>query len=150
MSSDAGFVYRLIYQFSKLRRPVRLRYPAPFDSLRSRMVNHKLSITNDGSSSQKGRMSLSERSVSKTPPWFVYICESLSGYYYVGISTDPRRRIEAHNSGRGAKMAKDQGKFCILYISSPFPSKSEARRREIRIKGWSRNKKEKLISGDWE
>ena len=54
-----------------------------------------------------------------------------------------------HNQGYGSKMAKDQGKFELVYTSDSFASKSEARKREIQLKGWSRLKKEKLISGEY-
>ncbi len=81
--------------------------------------------------------------------WFVYICESKSRHYYVGISPNPVGRVSKHNSSSGAKMAKDQGGFELLYVSNPFPNKSAARRREIQLKGWTREKKEKLIIGSW-
>ncbi|MFA7682404.1 MAG: GIY-YIG nuclease family protein [Candidatus Peribacteraceae bacterium] len=81
--------------------------------------------------------------------WFVYIAQARTGRYYTGITTDPRRRISDHNKGKGAKFAKDQGDLTLVYKSSPHESKSEARTREIQIKGWTRAKKEKLIGGEW-
>jgi predicted GIY-YIG superfamily endonuclease len=39
--------------------------------------------------------------------------------------------------------------FSLVYISSPFPNTSEARKREVQLKGWSRGKKENLIRGEW-
>ncbi|HLC91438.1 MAG TPA: GIY-YIG nuclease family protein [Candidatus Saccharimonadales bacterium] len=86
---------------------------------------------------------------SKTKPWFVYICKSKAGHYYVGISPDPKQRLLKHNTGQGSKMASDQGQFRLLYTSKAFTNKSEARKREIQIKGWTIHKKEKLISGQW-
>jgi predicted GIY-YIG superfamily endonuclease len=83
-------------------------------------------------------------------PWYVYICKSAASHYYVGISPDPAERLVKHNSGLGSKMARDQGVFTLLYVSRPFSSKSQARKREIQIKGWSREKKEKLINGEWQ
>ena len=81
--------------------------------------------------------------------WFVYIAKSRFGHYYTGISPSPEKRIVKHNTGKGSKMAKDQGPFELVYTSSFFDTKSEARKREIQIKGWTKNKKEKLISGEW-
>ncbi len=46
-------------------------------------------------------------------------------------------------------MAVQQGPFDLVYVSNEFPGKSEARKREEQIKGWSREKKEKLIFGEW-
>ena len=37
-----------------------------------------------------------------------------------------------------------------LVFSEQFPTREEALVTEIRIKGWSRKKKEALIKGDWE
>lgn len=86
----------------------------------------------------------------KDMDWFVYIAVAKSGYYYVGISPNPQERILLHNSGAGSQMAKQHGSFELLYVSPPFPGKSEARFREVQLKGWSRKKKEKLIKGEWE
>ena len=82
-------------------------------------------------------------------PWSVYIGQALTGRYYTGISTDPRKRIQAHNNDEGAKFSHDQGALRLLYVSLPYETKSEARLREIQIKGWTRTKKEKLIRGEW-
>ena len=81
--------------------------------------------------------------------WYVYIAKAGSGYYYVGISPNPKERIVRHNAGLGSQMAKQHGSFVLLYMSSPFPNKSEARKREVQLKKWSREKKEKLIKGEW-
>ena len=96
------------------------------------------------------RMSLNEQSELKTPkPWFVYIAKANTGRFYVGITNNPARRIEKHNVGQGSQFARDQGPFELAYVSLPLGSKSDARKREIQVKGWSRDKKEKLVSGEW-
>ena len=82
--------------------------------------------------------------------WFVYIAEARTGAYYVGITTDPLERIAKHNRGDGSRMAMQQGPFKLRYVSKPFVNKSEARKREIQVKGWTKAKKEKLIEGEWE
>lgn len=81
--------------------------------------------------------------------WFVYIAKAYTGRFYTGITTNDKKRINKHNSGDGARFAKQQGPFELVYTSSEFPNKSEARKREIQIKGWSKEKKEKLIKGEW-
>jgi putative endonuclease len=86
----------------------------------------------------------------KKQKWYVYICISTAKHYYVGISPDPSMRLLKHNAGIGSKMAIDQKGFELVYVSSPFENKSEARKREVQIKKWTRKKKEKLISGEWE
>ena len=87
--------------------------------------------------------------VEGSPSWFVHICISRAGHYYVGISRDPYKRVKKHNSGHGAKMAVDQKSFTLVYVSDPIISKSQARGREIQLKKWSRKKKQKLITGEW-
>ena len=81
--------------------------------------------------------------------WFVYITETRTRSYYVGITTDPGARVAAHNQGKGSRMAVLQGPFTLRYVSNPFKTKSEARKREVQLKGWTRAKKQKLIKGDW-
>lgn len=81
--------------------------------------------------------------------WYVYIARARTGKYYVGITTSVTLRIEKHNAGKGSRMAQQQGPFSLVYRSLPFQSKSEARLREAQLKGWSREKKEKLIRGEW-
>lgn len=81
--------------------------------------------------------------------WFVYIAKAKTGRYYTGITTDTKKRIAKHNSGKGSRFAVEQGPFELLYSSTAFLNKSEARKREIQIKGWSRQKKLKLINGKW-
>lgn len=82
--------------------------------------------------------------------WFVYIARNPHDEYYVGISNNVSKRIDKHNSGVGSKMARDRGPFTLVYTSLPYDNKSIARKREIQVKKWSREKKEKLISGEWE
>lgn len=82
--------------------------------------------------------------------WFVYIAQAPTGKYYTGITTDPERRIKEHNRNEGAKFAYDQGALKHRYVSKAFPDQSSARIREIQLKGWRREKKEKLIRGEWQ
>ena len=81
--------------------------------------------------------------------WYVYIAEAKTGRYYTGITTNPEKRIIKHNSGKGSRFAIEQGPFELVYVSKALSNKSEARNREIQIKGWSREKKLKLITGEW-
>ncbi|MEX1997988.1 MAG: GIY-YIG nuclease family protein [Candidatus Andersenbacteria bacterium] len=80
--------------------------------------------------------------------WYIYIAQARTGRYYVGITTEPERRIQDHNQGKGARMAVNQGPFRLVYTSPALLNQSVARKREIQIKGWSRSKKIKLINGE--
>ncbi|MBT3835273.1 GIY-YIG nuclease family protein [Candidatus Peribacteria bacterium] len=81
--------------------------------------------------------------------WFVYIARANTGRYYVGITTNAEERMREHNSGKGSRFAINQGPFELVYASDAFIGKSEARKRELQIKKWTREKKEKLINGEW-
>jgi predicted GIY-YIG superfamily endonuclease len=81
--------------------------------------------------------------------WFVYIARARTGRFYVGITTNSEERLMEHNAGLGSCFARQQGPFSLVYVSSPFADKSSARKREAQIKRWTREKKEKLISGEW-
>lgn len=78
--------------------------------------------------------------------WFVYIVETKDDTLYCGISTDVDKRINAHNSGKGAKYTKPEYRRPVkLVYSAEFPDKSSAAKEEWRIKQLSRNDKLKLI-----
>ena len=81
--------------------------------------------------------------------WYVYIAKAKTGRYYTGIATNLNKRLLEYNKGKGSQLARQQGPFTAVYISGPFPNKSEARKRETQVKGWTRKKKEKLINGEW-
>ena len=80
--------------------------------------------------------------------WFLYIARARTGRYYVGITTEPDRRIQDHNKGKGSRMAVNQGPFTLVYVSPSLADQSTARKREMDVKGWSRAKKKKLIKGE--
>ncbi|MCL4363743.1 GIY-YIG nuclease family protein [Patescibacteria group bacterium] len=76
--------------------------------------------------------------------WFTYILLCSDKSYYVGITPDLQNRINLHNSGKGSRYLLSKLPVKLIY-SEKHPDKSEARKREIQLKGWSRIKKEKLI-----
>lgn len=77
-------------------------------------------------------------------PWFVYILLCRDNSYYVGITPNVKRRLQLHNSGKGAQYTRIRLPVSLLY-QEKYQHKSEARKREIQLKGWSRKKKEMLI-----
>ena len=81
--------------------------------------------------------------------WYVYIAESRYKHFYTGITNNPELRIIKHNSGKGSQMALQQGPFKLVYVSNKFSDKSSARKREAQIKKWSKEKKIRLINGEW-
>jgi len=75
---------------------------------------------------------------------FVYIIQNSYGGLYVGITENPRQRLQYHNENRGALFTKRDSKFEIVFLEE-HPTPAEARKREIQIKKWRRDKKEMLI-----
>jgi len=73
--------------------------------------------------------------------WIVYIIECSDQSLYTGITIDLTRRIEEHNSNKGAKYTKGKGPFKIIHTEN-YPNRSQATKRELEIK--KLNKKAKL------
>jgi len=63
---------------------------------------------------------------------------------YIGITTNPEERVTYHNQKRGAKFTKYIPNFQIVFLEK-YETLAEARKREIQIKKWRREKKEILI-----
>ncbi|MBU0574090.1 MAG: GIY-YIG nuclease family protein [Candidatus Margulisbacteria bacterium] len=81
--------------------------------------------------------------------YFVYILECESKALYTGITTDLERRFAEHKRGKGGHYTSSNPPVKILY-SEEHGSRSDATKREIQIKRWSRTKKIALIEGeDW-
>jgi|SaaInlV_165m_DNA_1040744.scaffolds.fasta_scaffold13144_4 putative endonuclease len=84
---------------------------------------------------------------NKKQSWFVYIIQCSDNSYYTGITTDIDRRLNEHNTGKGAKYTKGRLPV-VLEESLEFPDMTSASKEEYRIKQLSRNNKELLI-GKW-
>lgn len=78
--------------------------------------------------------------------WYVYIVSCGDGTFYTGITDDIPRRMEAHNSGKGAKYTRGRGPITLQYQETA-ESYSHALRREYQIKQMKRCQKEALILG---
>jgi len=73
--------------------------------------------------------------------YFVYMLENTSRRHYVGITTDPERRLSEHNSG-STKSTRPFRPWKIIYTEA-FSSRQDARKREWHLKH-ARGYKEKL------
>lgn len=69
--------------------------------------------------------------------WYVYVilCEDKS--LYCGSSDDPEARFALHKIGKGAKYTRSHKPVKIVY-KEKFETRSEALKREIEIKSWTR------------
>lgn len=86
--------------------------------------------------------------MNKKWKWYVYILECQDNYYYTGLTWKPEIRYEQHLSGFGGKYTAEHGVKKLAYLEE-HDDLEVARKREIQIKKWNREKKEKLINGDW-
>jgi putative endonuclease len=75
---------------------------------------------------------------------YIYIVECSDGTLYTGWTTEIKRRVQEHNSGRGAKYTRARRPVVLRY-SEEFDTKEEALKRECAIKKLSRKEKIKLI-----
>jgi tRNA/rRNA methyltransferase len=71
-----------------------------------------------------------------------------NGIYYTGHTDDLDRRVAQHQSGAIKGYTYDKRPVELVW-SEAFPTRAEALEAELRIKPWSRAKKEALIAGDW-
>ena len=76
--------------------------------------------------------------------YFVYMIQNAYSDLYVGITDNPQQRLKHHNEMRGALFTKRDSKFEIAFLEK-HPTLADARKREIQIKKWRREKKEMLI-----
>ena len=77
--------------------------------------------------------------------WFVYLVRCRDGSLYTGITTDPRSRLRAHNSGRGAKYTRARRPVTLVHVERAA-GHAAALRREWTIKQWPRARKARLLA----
>jgi len=75
---------------------------------------------------------------------YVYIVQCGDGTYYTGYTNDLCGRCIQHMKGKGAKYTRGRGPLDLVYWEM-YGTKSEAMKREYRIKQLKRKQKEKLI-----
>ncbi len=77
----------------------------------------------------------------------VYILLCSDGTLYTGWTNDLEKRLEAHNSGKGARYTRGRRPVVLVYTED-FEEKGAALRREAAIKKLSRKEKLALIGPD--
>lgn len=75
---------------------------------------------------------------------FVYMIQNTFSDLYIGITENPDQRLKYHNEKRGAQFTKRASKFQIVFLEE-YPTATEARKREIQIKKWRRDKKKNRL-----
>ena len=78
------------------------------------------------------------------PHYYVYILRCKDGSYYTGYAKDVEKRFKMHKKGRGAKYTRMHKPEELVYIEQ-FENRSEAMKREQKIKKFSHDRKQQLI-----
>ena len=75
---------------------------------------------------------------------YTYIVKCSDETLYTGWTNNLKKRLEAHNSGKGAKYTKNRRPVELVYFEE-YDTKQEAMKKEYAIKQLSRQKKLALI-----
>ncbi len=76
---------------------------------------------------------------------YTYIVKCNDGTLYTGWTNNLKKRLEAHNSGTGAKYTRSRHPVELVYYEI-FSTKEEAMSREFHIKKLTRSEKDALIA----
>jgi UV DNA damage endonuclease len=79
--------------------------------------------------------------------WFVYLVRCADNSLYTGITSNPVRRLEQHNSGKASRYTRSRLPVVLVYRELQ-ESRSHALKRELAIKALSRQEKELLIQSE--
>ena len=79
--------------------------------------------------------------------WTVYVVRCADETFYTGICMDIDRRIDEHNQNDalGARYTRSRRPVTLMYIEN-VSSRSEAAKRERKIKALTRQQKQALIN----
>lgn len=79
--------------------------------------------------------------------WYLYVLETADGTFYTGITTDIDRRVQQHNTGKGAKYTALR---CPVKLLAAWQTigQSNALKLEFAFKRLPRSRKIKLVTSD--
>lgn len=75
---------------------------------------------------------------------FVYLLKCKDNSYYCGYTNNLEKRIKTHNEGKGSKYTRGRLPVNLIYVEEHL-SKSNALKKEYKIKQLSKKEKEELI-----
>ncbi len=81
---------------------------------------------------------------SKQPGWVVYMLKCADDSLYTGITNNLGRRVAQHNQGKGSRYTRARTPVTLVYAETA-EHRSQATRREARIKRLTRAQKLQLI-----
>jgi putative endonuclease len=77
--------------------------------------------------------------------WYVYILMCSDKSFYVGSTTNIKRRLSEHNNRKGGSYTRARLPVKLIYKET-YPNRSTAQKREAQIKRLRRKKKLSLIT----
>jgi putative endonuclease len=77
--------------------------------------------------------------------YYFYLLRCSDGSLYAGICIDLDQRVETHQNGRGAKYTRSRLPVTLVH-QEQYRSKGDALRRELEVKNWTKQRKERLVS----
>lgn len=86
-----------------------------------------------------------ETAAPPSPPYWLYLLECEGGVYYAGIAIDVERRFLQHLFGQGARFTRARPPLRVV-AAREYPSKSDALRAELQLKGLARREKPGFFS----
>jgi putative endonuclease len=79
----------------------------------------------------------------------MYILKCADSSYYIGSTWNIEKRLSEHQSGEGANYTKTHLPVKLIYYEE-YDRVEDAYHRERQLHGWSRKKKEALITGNFD
>lgn len=76
--------------------------------------------------------------------WYLYILRCKDNTLYTGITTNVKKRLQQHRSGKGAKYTRGRAPLELVY-QQVCKDHTEALKREAFVKKLTRKDKEALI-----
>ena len=76
---------------------------------------------------------------------YTYLLKCADGSFYCGYTTNPKKRVQVHNTGKGAKCTRSRLPVELVYAEE-YETKSKAMHREWEIKQLSHAQKQELVS----
>jgi putative endonuclease len=81
--------------------------------------------------------------------FWCYILRCADGLYYTGHTDNLERRLAEHHHGGFSEFTSKRRPVTLLWAQD-FPTRYEALGTEMKVKKWSRVKKEALARSDWQ
>ncbi|HEC66465.1 MAG TPA: GIY-YIG nuclease family protein [bacterium] len=72
--------------------------------------------------------------------YHLYILKCSDKSLYTGITNDLDKRLASHEEGKGSKYVRSRLPFKLVHTER-FRNRSNAQKREAKVKGWSRKEK---------